>query len=136
VNGSRGADRGIIEKNVFMQFNEERITDLGYLKDLANGDTEFIKDMLRTFIEQVPVYVSSLNEALAKEDWPAVRAVAHKMSSPLGMLGISRLEEVIRKIEDYAHNRIRLEEVTELVGLTENVCRTVVRELEQELQNS
>jgi PAS domain S-box-containing protein len=112
----------------------EKLTNLSYLQNLAKGDAAFMKDMLQTFILQMPQYMKNLKDATENGSWEEVRITAHKMNSPLNMLGVVHLEEIIRKIEEYALNKVHLDEVPALVATTEDICSKALTELKSQLE--
>ncbi len=87
--------------------------DLSYLNDIADGNAEFIIDMIDIFIEQTPVYFEQLATAIKEKDWAATAAVAHKIKPTLAFIGVEAARERMAEIERKARDLDHPEEIEE-----------------------
>ncbi|MBA3285534.1 MAG: Hpt domain-containing protein, partial [Nitrosopumilus sp.] len=109
-----------------------KYTDLSYLKQLAKGSNEFIKQMLSIFIDQTPPAIESLEENFNKKDWVALRAAAHKMKPSFSFVGIKELEPVIKEIEECAEKESELDSLPEKISKIRQISIKAIVELEKE----
>src|SRR5205823_5648420 len=77
----------------------ERITNLNYLRDLAEGSTSFIEEILHMFIDVIPKSLEDLEQSLDRDDWENMKLVAHKMKPSYGFVGVKPAEEIMQRIE-------------------------------------
>jgi PAS domain S-box-containing protein len=77
----------------------EKITNLSYLRDLAEGSNSFIEEILEMFIDVIPKSLDELEEGLAKKDWETMKLVAHKMKPSFGFVGVKSAEDLMQRIE-------------------------------------
>jgi HPt (histidine-containing phosphotransfer) domain-containing protein len=83
------------------------------LESISGGDESFIKSILETFLESVPVQLSKINSAISAGDFLTLRNVAHQMKPSIDLLHIEAAKPRIRNIEKEAEetlpDRVRLE---------------------------
>ena len=83
------------------------------LENISGGDESFIKSILETFLESVPVQLSKINSAIISSDFLTIRNVAHQMKPSIDLLHIEAAKPRIRNIEKEAEqalpDRLRLE---------------------------
>ncbi|MES2590561.1 MAG: Hpt domain-containing protein [Bacteroidota bacterium] len=115
-----------------METNNQKQTDLTYLKELSNGSNEFIIEMISVFVEQTPIEIANLEKHLNAKDWKALRGTAHKMKPSFSFMGIKHLESVIKNIEEYASNETNLELLPDMITLVKNSCNQAIEELATE----
>ena len=90
--------------------------NLSYLNEIASGSVEFMIDMIDIFLEQTPVYLAQLTEAVQAKDWKTTGDIAHKIKPTLAFMGIGRGRDVMAEIERKARNTTDVETIEE--GLT------------------
>ena len=111
----------------------DKITNLDYLQDLSEGDEEFIKDMIETFIDTTPDLISQMKEQLNGKDFLGVGQTAHKIKPTITFMGISSLETLIREIEQDGKNNENIGSLTEKITILERNCELAYQELNQVL---
>ncbi|MDJ1468019.1 PAS domain-containing hybrid sensor histidine kinase/response regulator [Xanthocytophaga flava] len=107
--------------------------NLQYLEEISANNQEFITDMIRLFLRQMPQFVQKLKKACENANWMDLRYITHKMKSSLSTIGIFELESVIRQLETYAAQESHLIEVVQLCNHVERVCEEVYTELKEKL---
>lgn len=107
--------------------------NLQYLEEISANNQEFITDMIRLFLRQMPQFVQKLKKACDNANWMDLRYITHKMKSSLSTIGIFELESVIRQLETYAAQESHLIEVVQLCNHVERVCEEVYTELKEKL---
>jgi signal transduction histidine kinase/DNA-binding NarL/FixJ family response regulator len=127
----------LVKKNLPGKFNKEEtnLIDLRNLFEKADGNVEFLADIMETYVNEMPGYLNELNEAFTKNDLKATREQAHKMKSPTALFGALELKNHLHFIElnieksgCTAHIQERLKLVNSLGNLS--VCE-VKKELEK-----
>lgn len=85
---------------------DEQVTDLEYLKKLSKGNTEFMRDMIRIFLEENPAEIGTLEQAIEERDFRLINAAAHKLKSTVPFVGIDRsISGEISEIETLAKSK-------------------------------
>lgn len=83
--------------------------DLSYLRDMSGNSIEFMIEMIDMFKQQTPVYISELEQALSKEDWPKVSSCAHKIKPTFAYVGRDDARNHMQMIEHNARELSDLE---------------------------
>jgi HPt (histidine-containing phosphotransfer) domain-containing protein len=78
------------------------MTDLTYLKNMAGGNEEVIKEMIGIFNEQVAELSCDMMLAMKEEDWLSLSRLAHKAKSSVAIMGMSELAGDLKKLERIA----------------------------------
>ena len=69
--------------------NKDKLINLSYLKEISNGNDEFIIELIDIFFEQIPEYQILLQDLYEKEDWLNIGKIAHKAKSSILMMGLN-----------------------------------------------
>lgn len=117
-----------------MNANNEKYTDLSYLKEIAEGSNEFMIEMINSFITNTPQALNDMDAAFAEQRWPELKVIAHTMKSTLDFMGIHSIKETIRTIEKCAESKTNLEALPELIAKTKFVCTNAIDELKIEIE--
>ncbi|MFC6999305.1 hybrid sensor histidine kinase/response regulator [Rufibacter roseus] len=107
--------------------------DLSYLELFANGNIEFMLDILQMFIDQTPGQVQELTRAVSFSNWAETRTIAHKIKPSLALVGIREIEELNSEIEQSALHRSNTEQIPSLVQKMVVFVDRAVKVLEQEI---
>jgi CheY-like chemotaxis protein/HPt (histidine-containing phosphotransfer) domain-containing protein len=91
------------------------IYTLDGLLEISAGDISFVDQLVETLIENLPVYVDKLLEALATEDIETIRYVCHQLKPSLDLLKVAVAAEIVRKIE------VELKDKNELINFRRNI---------------
>lgn len=115
-----------------METTENKHTDLTYLKQLSNGDNEFIHQMITIFMTQTPDALDSIDMYLKEKNWKSLKGIAHKMKPSFSFMGIKELEPVILLVEEYCENETHLDQLPKLTSTVRRICELAIIELETE----
>lgn len=85
------------------------ITDLTYLKSLANDDESFIRDMINIFKEQIEEYKTQMPEFLESANFDRLSKMAHKAKSSVAVMGMNSEAELLKELEILAKNSEQVE---------------------------
>jgi len=89
------------------------------LDEIAQGNQDFIRDMVFTFVENVTIDISSIRSLKAVENWSAIAETAHKLASNFAYLGASNLHALAVDIE----KTVLLEKnLTGIADKTDKLC--------------
>jgi len=76
------------------------VPDLTYLREMAEGDEVFFKEMINHFLENAPKSLLLLRDSALLKDYEKVRFVAHKLLPQLSFVGILSAVDDVKKIEN------------------------------------
>lgn len=110
----------------------EKNYNLDYLNSISNGDQDFIKDMLETFISNVPDELAKIRQLVADGNWQKVGEDAHKFASSLLFLGLDKLKSIATQIEEYGLENKNLDQIPELLAMLETGCHQLIIELKRD----
>ncbi|CAN5427260.1 hypothetical protein BH10BAC1_BH10BAC1_09180 [soil metagenome] len=109
--------------------------DLTLLRKRAEGDMEYLKEIFETYITEMPLYLKELNQLIEEKNWDAVRKQAHKMKSPVALVGAHKLKQVFERIElEALTENKRLELVNLFEEMNKSTNQTIV-DIEKELKS-
>ena len=131
-NLNRRVEQGKALKEVKKKLKSvENLVNFEYLRDLADGDTEFMKTMISLFLKNTPQSLDLIMNACHSDDIQVLKDEIHKLKSSLSLLGIvkaSRVVDIIEKeIEDSPLSQKRKDEVTHL----NQICNSAMLELQE-----
>ncbi len=86
--------------------------NLKSVEEMAGGDQEFMREVVQTFLEEIPPDVKAMNEAISNENPGLAYQFAHKMKPNLQLFGLELMDEV-KVIEVWAKNGKRKNDVLE-----------------------
>ncbi|MDT3405054.1 Hpt domain-containing protein [Mucilaginibacter terrae] len=78
--------------------------DLSFLYEIADGSDEFIVESIDMFLQQTPMLISEIGEAIAAQNWNTAGAAAHKLKPNLGFFGMHTTQGMMQDIEHMAKN--------------------------------
>jgi HPt (histidine-containing phosphotransfer) domain-containing protein len=73
--------------------------DLTYLNQISEGDKEFINDILKTFLEEMPKDIKQIEDGLKNNNNTLIGKMAHKSKATLHLLGLEDLKNFALNIE-------------------------------------
>ncbi|MBI3510682.1 MAG: PAS domain S-box protein [Bacteroidetes bacterium] len=107
--------------------------DLTYLEQIAEGNHEFVKKMLETFLKQTPVMLEDMWKYVNEKKWKELSGVAHKMKPSLDFIGIHSLKTTVADLEKKAGLGETTEEFPDMVKKVTTVCNGVIVELNKKI---
>ncbi len=81
----------------------EKLIDTSQLEEYAEGDLDFFRSLIETFLSTAPRSVMEMRSKILGQEWRAVAEEAHKFSPQLSFLGAPKIVAVVEEIE---HNAI------------------------------
>ncbi|MCW3071275.1 MAG: multi-sensor signal transduction histidine kinase [Bacteroidetes bacterium] len=110
------------------------VIDLALLRERSEGDNEYIKDILKSYIEEMPVYVKEMNQFLEAQQLNAIGPQAHKMKSPAKLLGAFELNLQLEFIEKNIQGYGLTQQMISKVEQMNKLCLQTVEALKKELE--
>lgn len=110
----------------------EKHYNLDYLQSISGGDEDFVKDMLMTFITNVPEELAKLKNLLAEKNWQKVGENAHKFASSLLLLKLEHLKDIATQIEEYGLENKNIDQIPILLTSLESGCFELIEELKRD----
>lgn len=86
--------------------------NLNYLKEISNGDVDFEKDIINTFLKNIPEEMEQLVNAIEEKSIEKVHYYSHKMKPSLQVLQVSCAEN-LKFIENESKSEIKNWEIIE-----------------------
>ncbi len=102
------------------------IYNMSMIEKTTSGDKEFMELLAKTFVEEVPLDVQAMNEAIENENAPLAYQIVHKMKPNLQMFGL-QLSLEIEKLESWAQQRSNK---TEILPYARKISETVSQAVE------
>ena len=107
--------------------------DLSYLILLMDNDTEIVLEVLEIFKLQTPIDVQNLELHTKNNDWQMLSKSAHKLKSSVGNLGMNQLKDWFLFIEINGKQETNLDRLNELVNLSIQGTKQLVKDIEEEI---
>jgi len=108
--------------------------DLKYLFDFSNGDSDFVRDMVATFIKDTPSSFQLLHTAFAEQNWETVSKTAHRLKPNYMMLGMKEQQATAFQIEqETKKDQFGEQEIYQLIIQMEQATECAYPILEQKL---
>lgn len=111
---------------------EDNLYDLSILSEMVYGDTEFMKDLVNTFVEHAPIDSKELASFAYNKNWEEASKKAHKLKSSIRTVGVTSLFDLILKIEMDAKNNNNLDSICDKIDQFTSTLELVVKSLEKE----
>ena len=120
------------EKTGIIEFNKKYI-DLEYLNTRTKSNPQLMMEMISLYLEQTPVLVNAMNQSMADQDWNSLHAAVHKMIPSFSIMGMGiELENMAKRVQEFATNQEQIAEIKIMVVQLGTVCEQACRELEVE----
>lgn len=110
----------------------EKKYNLDYLNSISGGDQDFIKDMLETFVTNVPLELKKIKDLVNAQNWHKAGEDAHKFASSLLFLGLHNLRAIAIQIEEYGIGKVNIDQIPRLLIQLEDGCNQLIIELKQD----
>jgi PAS domain S-box-containing protein len=124
--------------------NNQKYTSLNYLRDLSKDNPEMIIEMIHVYLEETPELIDTMKVSLEKKDWAKLQITAHSLIPSFYTIGMKKESAALaEKLQDEAMHlkenpdkpvsKEKLNELSEIIFLIENVCKQAFEELKEEL---
>lgn len=110
----------------------ERSYNLDYLENISGGDPDFVKDMIHTFIINVPEDLEKIKNWVTIKNWQKVGEDSHRFASSLLFLGLDNLKTIANTIEDLGIKQSDVDNIPALIDQLEKGCYHIIDELKRD----
>ena len=116
-----------LESKISVRTKSNKLVDLMMIRDRASGDVEYIKDMIKMFIDLMPEYLNELIEHQNSKNWEELGKQAHKMKTPVAYFGVEELRELLSNVEFQVMDGTISEEATEqmIIKISELITASI-----------
>lgn len=90
--------------------------DLDYLKEISDGNIEFIREMIDIFKKESPLMIEKMHLAFAQNNWSTLSKVAHKYRSSCLVMGMNNAAKIAGRIE-YHNYEVKKDLIEVEVGI-------------------
>jgi CheY-like chemotaxis protein/HPt (histidine-containing phosphotransfer) domain-containing protein len=111
------------------ELNPDCIINLDYLNEFAQGDKDFIIDMINIFLENAPQFLENLEKGYVENDWEKLRYNAHKFSPQLAFFGLNSIIIDVDKIEEYAVKKLQIDNFNQTISKVIVNCNKAIEHL-------
>ncbi len=111
----------------------EKVTDLTYLKNICDGDKDFMKEMITTFLDNTPTALTEMKANSEKNNCLAVSQLAHKIKPSIAFMGIEQGKELIKELENNSEQLLQTNVLKQMVAELDQLCETAYVELKEAL---
>jgi len=94
----------------------QKLYNLKKINEIAQGDQDFILDMVVTFVENVKVEIDHIQSLRSMKNWTVIAETAHKLASNFAYLGATGLHALAADIEKSVFNDGNLTGIAEKAG--------------------
>jgi PAS domain S-box-containing protein len=122
-----------IDKKAVLVASENKIIDLSFLNNLADGNIDFVKKMLEIYVKQTPENLAGLELTLLDKDYSELAAIAHKMRSSVPYVGLKEVELMLENLEYEAKQGINSENFATVVSHINKLCELSLIQVKEEL---
>ncbi len=112
-----------------------KVTDLTYLKSICDGEREFMREMIETFVDTTPATLDSMRKWVEEKQWSDIGKSAHRIKPSITFMGINSFKESIKELERYGKDEINTNEIPGLVSELTETCQQAFKELKEVLEN-
>lgn len=123
----------MIEKNSIKDI--EKVSNLSYIFETMGGKKHLVKKIIDAFLIQVPNELNSINSAVPKSNYAAIKRSAHSMKSSISIMGIAQLKPILEEMEILAGAENGIDEIKQLYNKLNTICRQAFEEIENDKQN-
>lgn len=77
----------------------EPLFNIDVLRKQVNGDEEFVKHLIKSYIDKTPEQLNEMKIAANESNWQEVSNVAHKLKSSAKLMGMEIISNELLKLE-------------------------------------
>ena len=121
------------EERKIPDINKKHI-NLEYLNIRTKSNPQLMMEMISLYLEQTPPLIAAMHQSMENHDWNSLYAAVHKIIPSFSIMGMGKdLENMAKKVQEFATNQEQLGEIKKMVAELGSVCEQSCRELEVEL---
>ncbi len=123
-----------MEEREKIQTGREKCINLAYLANRTKSNPALMLEMIALYLKQTPPLVEAMKQSFQDQNWPLLYATVHKMIPSFSIVGISPdVENMARKIQQYANEKKQNDSIGDLILHLESICGQACEELQEDL---
>lgn len=103
--------------------------NIKHLEALAEGNNEFVMELINMFTKQVPLFAEQLDMHLANGDLVALAKLSHKIKGSAATMGFKQLVKNMKELEELANQNTQTQRYSELIDKYKQLTTEIVEEL-------
>lgn len=107
--------------------------NLDYLKNISGNNSEFIQEMITTFLQTLPGTLSEMKEATKSSSWEKLSRLAHQIKPSFTLMGLDVLRTTILFIEEHGKAGTKTDELPGVLEDFTEKCHAVLEDLSKEV---
>ncbi|MBS1780823.1 MAG: Hpt domain-containing protein [Bacteroidetes bacterium] len=115
--------------------NDYKYIDLEYIYDMADGDNDFMVEIIGNFLEAMGPNMQKLYDAIATNDRESIIFLAHKLKGSFRFVGCNREGAMMEQIEELIGSDVDISEIKKIADMVGDQFNNIQNELIQ-FQNS
>lgn len=112
---------------------DEMDYDLSKIKEISNGDKEFVNRMIELFVNIIPPSLQKMKIAFQDKDFKTLNAIAHRIKPSINDLGVTQISHEIKQVEFLSLENPKSVLLPKFLVKIENVLNQVITQLVKEL---
>ena len=108
------------------------IYNLDKIKEMAEGDDEFVISVISVFLEEVPLDLHGLEQAITASHYEQVYKLAHKIKPNVDLLGMEQTRAIALELETLGKNESNMALIRDRFPLLKRDVEQVVSELRKD----
>ncbi len=111
----------------------DKIINISYIRNITDGDTDLIREILEIYINRTPALITELDEHISNGDFKQVKAGVHYLKNSVGLLGADTLFHLLATIEDQLNYLPPANDTLILLTKMKEILRQSIVQTEEEL---
>lgn len=107
--------------------------DLSAFKKMFEGNEQFYKEMLETFITSTQIGIDELTEAIDKQDVEKIKEITHRIAPPCKQINAVPLYQKLKKMENETNRPTTREEWKAMEHKLETISKSIFEQIRKEL---
>jgi hypothetical protein len=99
---------------------------------LSDNDVEFVHQILKLFVTEIPEDLKQVKEGIKKKDHKHAYAYAHKIKPTLDLMGLNVAFEEILQVEAWAKSEGKKKEIIETYRSIKKQVKDAVKEINKD----
>ena len=115
--------------------DSKKIVNLDYLIEVSNGNTKFVKEMVKLFLTENPEEIKAMEKGIEEKNFEAIKIIAHKLRSTIPFIGLDKIiEKEVAEVETLATDKADFGKIKTLFSKIKKTCEMACYELQPVLQ--
>lgn len=111
-----------------------RLYNLKKLYGLEQSDSNFINDLVKVFLANMPADAEQLVKFCDEKNWEQAYFIAHKMKANIELLSIESIQGEIRTVERNTKTKTHLDQLPGKVNHINTVIQKVAEQLKEDFK--